>query len=281
MRLIGMALVAAVALLTACASPAERFERRAAQLGFTSIRLHGDGFDHRAYAAQAGQGGDTLHVYIEHDGTPWAAIDRVSDDPTPRTPYALEMMSRDSGARLMLGRPCYFQVQAAPPCDPSIWTHERYSPQVVASMVTALRRYLSSYPYRHVVLIGYSGGGTLAWLMAAQLPETTAAVTIAANLDIDAWARLHGYSLLAGSLDPAVSPPLPPAIVQRHYVGGRDSNVPPSIVRSFARRHPEAAVIEIAGFDHVCCWIEQWPRLLVGTGVAAPGSRQADAAGVP
>jgi hypothetical protein len=38
--------------------------------------------------------------------------------------------------------------------------------------------------------------------------------------------------------------------------------VPPSVVQSFARRHPGARVIELADFDHECCWIERWPNLL-------------------
>ncbi|HEY8622943.1 MAG TPA: hypothetical protein VIM74_03685, partial [Casimicrobiaceae bacterium] len=87
-------------------------------------------------------------------------------------------------------------------------------------------------------------------------------VTVAANLDTDDWTRIHGYSPLAGSLNPTLMPPLPPTIAQLHYVGGRDRNVPPSVVQSFARRHAEARVIELADFDHECCWIERWPKLL-------------------
>jgi pimeloyl-ACP methyl ester carboxylesterase len=257
--------LAAVAALAACATPAERFERRAADLGFAPMLLHGEGFEHRSYAAQAGEAGNTLHVYIEHDGTPWASLDRAADDPTPRTPVALELMAKDTGPRLLLGRPCYFESHIKPPCGQLLWTHERYSPAVVASMVAALRRYLAAHPFRQLVLVGYSGGGTLAWLIAAQMPETTGLVTIAANLDTEHWTRLHGYSPLAGSLNPAAAHPLPVAISERHYVGGRDVNVPPSVVHSFVQHHPRASVIEIADFDHVCCWVKRWPQLLAGT----------------
>jgi hypothetical protein len=61
-----------------------------------------------------------------------------------------------------------------------------------------------------------------------------------------------------------------PAIDQRHHVGGRDTNVPPSVVQSFARRHPAAQVIEIADYGHECCRLERWPQLLADTGSAAP-----------
>ena len=192
------------------------------------------------------EGSDTLHVYVEHDGTPWTDFTHVADDPTPRTPFALELMARDAGPRLLLGRPCYFDPGKDPGCGPLLWTHQRYSLEVITSMVAALRSFLSMHPFRRVVLIGYSGGGTVAWLMAAYVPETKAVVTVAANLDTDEWARIHGYSALEGSLNPALLPELPPTIAQLHYVGGRDQKVPPSVVRSFARRHPEAHVVEVA-----------------------------------
>jgi len=256
--------------LASCAAPTERFDRRASALGLQVTRLPGEGFIHRAYVADVQPGSTPLHVYIEHDGTPWIDVDRVSDDPTPRTPFALELMAKDSGPRLFLGRPCHFESREDSLCTPRLWTHGRYSLTVVTSMVAALRSFLSLHPYRQVVLIGYSGGGTLAWLMAARIPETTRVVTLAANLDIDAWARIHGYSTLTGSLNPALAPALAPTIGQLHYVGGRDTNVTPLVVDSFARRHPEAHVIEIAEFDHRCCWIEGWPELLSGASVASP-----------
>ncbi|MEP7182523.1 MAG: hypothetical protein ABI886_10070 [Betaproteobacteria bacterium] len=175
---------------------------------------------------------------------------------------ALELMARDAGPRLFLGRPCYFGSAGEPRCTPLMWTHRRYSAEVVHSMAAALRGFLSAHRYDRVVLIGYSGGGTVAWLMASEIPETVEVVTIAANLDTDYWSALHGYSPLAGSLNPALQPVLAPEVEQIHYAGGRDRNVPPTVAGSFVRRHPKASVIVIADFDHQCCWIEQWPRLL-------------------
>jgi dienelactone hydrolase len=256
------AALALIAALAGCATPAERFDRRAAALDLRMASLPGEGFSHRIYMTGMDPHSTTLHVYIEHDGTPWIDLHRVSDDPTPRAPLALELMAKDSGPRLLLGRPCYFEARNDAGCSSVMWTRERYSPAVVASMVAALRGFLSSHPSDRVVLIGYSGGGTLAWLMAARVPEATRVVTIAANLDVDEWSRIHGYSRLAGSLNPALAPALAPAIDQLHFVGGRDTNVTPSVVASFARRHPAARVVEIAEFDHRCCWIDRWPQLL-------------------
>ncbi len=255
--------------LAACATPAERVRQRAAELDFQSIHLAGAGFDHVAFVAGPVGGSRTLHVYVEHDGTPWIGGTRVSPDPAPRTPVALELMGRDSGPRLFLGRPCYFEPETDPRCTPLVWTHGRYSEEVVRSMVAALRAFLSAQPYARVVLIGYSGGGTLAWLMASGVPGTVEVVTLAANLDTDQWTSLHGYSPLRGSLNPALQPALPPAITQLHYVGSRDSNVPPAIAASFARRHPQARIVVVDDFDHRCCWVDRWPQLLDGPGPGA------------
>lgn len=256
------AAVAVVVALAACASPSRQFEDRAVSLGFAQSDLPGKPFRHRAFSAGLAGAGDTLHVYVEHDGTPWIGERYVSQDPTPRTPFALELMARDSGPRLLLGRPCYFEHRDDPGCGPLLWTYERYSPDIVASMVAALRGFLATHAYPRVVLVGYSGGGTLAWLMARDVPEAVAVITVAANLDIERWAAIHGYTPLAGSLNPATLPPLPSAVAQVNYVGGRDRNVPPIVVASFARGHPGSRVVVVDDFDHQCCWTGRWPELL-------------------
>jgi hypothetical protein len=243
-------------------------------LGFTSIDLEGAGFHHRAYVAGIEGASGELHVYIEHDGTPWLDHAYPATDPTPRTPLALELMARDSGPRILLGRPCYFEPQQDPRCGPLLWTHRRYSTEVVASMVAALRRFLASHPFRRALLIGYSGGGTLAWLMARDVRETVEVITVAANLDTDAWTSLHGYSPLEGSLNPAELPPLPVGVSQVDFVGGRDRNVPPAVAQSFARRHAGARTVEIPDFDHECCWVERWPQLLEEAQATLPPPRR-------
>jgi pimeloyl-ACP methyl ester carboxylesterase len=129
-------------------------------------------------------------------------------------------------------------------------------------MIVALQAYREAIGARKLVLVGYSGGGTLAWLMAARIPDVVAVVTVAANLDVELWTSLHGYTPMAGSLNPADSPPLSPSVKQVHYVGGRDRNVPPQVTRSFGAHHASARVVEIPDFDHTCCWVENWPDLL-------------------
>jgi pimeloyl-ACP methyl ester carboxylesterase len=255
-----LALLLTGLLLTACATPAERLEQQAMKLGFRRQVLAGDPFVHIAYWKPGV--GEWLHVYLDGDGTPWQTPAQVADDPTPRRPLVLELLAQDPAPGLYLGRPCYHGLASLPPCEARLWTSLRYSPPVVDSLAAVLASVLADGHYRGLVLIGYSGGRTLAWLLAERLPQTQALLTIAANLDPDRWSDWHGWSRLDGSLNPATRPPLPPTLVQLHVVGADDTRVPPFLTRAVAARQPEATVIEWPGFNHDCCWQQVWPELL-------------------
>ncbi len=255
-----MALLAAV-LLAGCATPAQRLDERAAQLGFSWAVLQGAEFTHVVYRNAVAARGGLLHIYLEGDGTPWLNYTQIAADPTPRNPLVLALMAQDPAPSLYLGRPCY-HGQSAPGCNPLLWTARRYGPEVVGSMAAALARRLEREDAAGLVLIGHSGGGTLAMLLAERFPQTRAVLTVAGNLDPDAWTEWHAYSPLTGSLNPAVRPPLPPGIVQLHYAGGRDDNVPARQIRAAARRQLRGAVRVIDRFDHVCCWQTAWPDIL-------------------
>lgn len=245
----------------ACASPGERIASRATELGFERRLIAGGPFKLLAFA-RPGPAERTLHVYIENDGQPWRSVTRVSDDPTPRQPLMLEAMALDPGPALYLGRPCYLIDTPDAGCSPLLWTHRRYSAEVVASMESALRAYLREDPHAGVAFFGHSGGGTLAVLLAERFAETAAVLTLAANLDVAGWARWHDYSPLEGSLDPMQRPALPPTVRQWHLAGGRDRQVPAAIVQGYAARHPSARVAVHADADHHCCWLALWPELL-------------------
>ncbi len=236
-------------------------DARAAESNLVREILQGKGYRHIGYVSRRGDA-DVLHVYLGGDGTPWLRRHRVSTDPTPRRAVMLELMDMDRARSIYLGRPCYHGLANDAGCTPWLWTHGRYSAAVVDSMEAALRSHLGSAPTPRLRFFGYSGGGTLAVLLAARFPEADTVVTVAGNLDLDAWAQHHGYSALADSLDPASRPPLARSVRQLHLVGGRDTRVPAALIERYLKRQPRGEVILFPDFDHSCCWREIWPSVL-------------------
>ncbi len=250
-----------VVQMSGCTNSSLRMDERAADLGFRKLIVRGDGFCHVAYIKRGrATPHSTLHVYLEGDGTPWVRRRVAASDPTPRTPLMLELMSLDPSPTLYLGRPCYHGLNKVKGCTPDMWTNRRYSEAVVASMSAALDRL--SVGYQALDLLGYSGGGTLAMLIAARQPKTKAVITIAANLDTERWAALHKQQPLTGSLNPATRPPLLPSVRQMHFAGALDDNVPPFLVRDAIAKQSGTTYKVFPEQDHSCCWRDVWGEIL-------------------
>ncbi|SAK60199.1 Alpha/beta hydrolase family protein [Caballeronia temeraria] len=205
-------------------------------------------------------------VYFEGDGAAWQSPDTPSDDPTPIHPVALELaLAQPGGTAAYVARPCQFRSQTAQPCDQRYWTNARYAPEVVEDMDHAVDMIERRMGASQVVLVGYSGGGALAALVAARRHDVALLVTVAANTDVAAWTRIERLRPLNGSLDPADFTASLIAVPQVHFVGTDDEVVPPSVARAFAAHFPASAplrTIEIDGFDHACCWVQRWPTLI-------------------
>ena len=251
--------------LGGCATPAgdsQMIDAFATAHGMERTLTTGARFQHVIYARGDLAAALRIHVYLEGDGHPWETRHRIASDPTPRNPLALQLMAQDPTPAIYVGRPCYHGLSRALGCTPWLWTHGRYSREVVASMALAIEHRLPPDDRRHITLIGYSGGGVLATLIAGRLADVDSLVTIAANLDIDAWADRHGYSRLAGSLNPAAETPLDSGIRQIHLIGERDDQVPPETIRRFLAMNPQAHLKVFPEFDHRCCWGERWQTML-------------------
>jgi hypothetical protein len=260
-RLVHAAALGSLLVLVApgCRTAPQRFADHAGTLGMQQQIVAGRGFDHVVFWHRREPSGRPLHVYIDGDGVPWG-FDAPSPEPTPRDRLVLELMRRDQGPAVYLGRPCYHGLAGRPPCTPEAWTAARYSEAVVTSMAAAVESAVRAAKATHTVLLGYSGGGTLAVLVAARSRSAVGVVTVAANLDVEAWAAHHGYVPLTGSLNPARQPALPAALYQRHYIGGRDTVVP--LALALRGPVPPDTLRVIPDFDHRCCWETIWTRIL-------------------
>jgi len=277
-------------LLQACATPADHLNFLASEQGYTRSKIVAAGYDLLVYQNQlepsSGQGDSTdvanqasaiLHVYLEGDGSPWAYRTIVMPDPTPRSPMMLTLMALDSQRASYLGRPCYNGSSQDPDCDATLWTSGRYSTRVVASMASGIRVLARRHKANDIRLFGHSGGGALAMLLAAEVPEVTHVVTIAGNLNTDAWIRHHGYSPLYSSMNPALQAPLRSDVGQWHLIGGRDAVIPPTLVRPFIMSQQAASGYLMNGYTHGCCWHNIWPSVLEAladdTPESLPGER--------
>lgn len=244
---------------TGCTTVAEDFARQAKLLNFDREVVRGSNFQHVVYR-KSGHSSTTLHVYIDGDGTPWIA-GRPADDPTPRNALLLKLMSLDSASSAYVGRPCYHGMHSTDACSSRFWLSHRYGEAVVASLTEVIKQLLRGGGYRRLALIGHSGGGALAVLLASRLPETVAVLTLAANLDLSAWAAYTENDDLKASLNPAALPALDPSIKQYHFAGGRDHTVPPALMANAVKRLGSHLIV-IEDYDHVCCWERLWLNIL-------------------
>jgi hypothetical protein len=208
-----------------------------------------------------------VHVYIEGDGYAWATTTDPSDDPTPLNPLALRLAAADDAPNVLyLARPCQFRPAGTrDSCETSFWTEHRFAETVVASLDDAIDRALSPSPRRRLTLIGYSGGGGIAVLLAARRTDVAAVVSVAGNIAHGVWTSHHKVSPLRGSLDPIDSAVLLAAVPQLHLVGANDPIVPRLIADTFVRRSPPDGcihVVSIADATHDKGWVESWPALL-------------------
>lgn len=250
--------------LNGCVKPAQHFDEIAKAYGFSRTVLTTMHFKHKIYSTfrnGSALKAKSLHIYLDGDGTPWEHEQWLAEDPTARDPLILRLMRADSAPSILLGRPCYYGLNKEPDCHFKYWTSHRYAQIIVDSLVAALQTHLKTEPAAELVLIGYSGGGTLAMLMAPQLTNLHTIITLAANLDTDAWSQLHGYPPLIESLNPADLAPLNLKIKQFHFAGGNDNNVPASIIKTIATKQ-NAYFQVIEKLTHNGCWECVWPDLL-------------------
>lgn len=268
-RLAGLGLLSA-GLLAACAAipPAservEQAEALAATRGWTSVPLDTDTFTLLAFQPERMAASERLTVYIEGDGFAWITGSRPSTNPTPINPMGLKLsLAHPGGHAAYLARPCQFVN--SPDCQTRYWTSHRFAPEIIDASDQALTQLKQHFGAQRLVLVGYSGGGAVAALLAARRDDVERLVTVAGNLDHRAWSELHHVSPLSGSLNAADQIGELTHIPQTHYVGERDAVVPPAIATRFADAFPsgrQPEVVVIPGYDHRCCWQEQWPALI-------------------
>jgi dienelactone hydrolase len=210
--------------------------------------------------------GKSIDLYIEGDGLPWITRTTVSDNPTPINPLGLKLFLKDSHeCAVYLARPC--QYISSSTCKQKYWTSHRFSSEIIESFNEALDKIKKSSSASSFRVFGYSGGGAIAALLAVKRDDIHVIVTIAGNLDIDAWTKEHYISPLYGSLNSADFARQLSKVEQYHLIGRKDDIVGESVFKSYMQKFKDKSNIHYKiykSFNHHCCWEKTWKRILKG-----------------
>jgi dienelactone hydrolase len=185
---------------------------------------------------------DTLNVFIEGDGSPG---------------IALNMAQQIQKNTVYIARPCQFLKIGLQMCNKEVWTSHRFSTEVIRSMARAIDVVKIRFNVKNIRLVGYSGGGAVASLLAAQRTDVKLLITVAGNLDHHQWTEYNQIPPLSGSLNPIEYQAILETVPQIHLVGERDRTVPGSILSSYLRHLKHLDNVKsyiVNGADHTCCW---------------------------
>lgn len=195
-------------------------------------------------------------IYIGGEGHIWGLTGKETRNPTPINPVALHLASKDLAQNVAyIARPCQYSgmLDTSADCDPAYDgpTEKQFAPEVLAAYNTALDDIKSRYDITDFNLIGFSGGGTIAALLAAERKDISSLRTVAAPL---------------GSAE-KVAPALK-NIPQHHFIGGQDVIVQPAALHSYLQALGETGCVDytfIQEAEHEKGWVDKWPEFLAKT----------------
>ena len=197
-------------------------------------------------------------VYIEGDGMAWISRDQLSSNPTPVQPIALKLASIDTNDNVLyIARPCqYLWPQKMNRCSSRYWSDKRGSEEVISSINQAISIVKQKQNISSIRLIGYSGGGGIAALIADRRADVNEFVSVSGNLNYKLFTQTHDLSPMNRSIDPITVANQIGLIPQIHYVGADDKIIPRQIALSFSDK---VKVINDVSHDN---WSDKWAQIL-------------------
>jgi hypothetical protein len=251
-----------IILLTACGIPATH--QVASKHGFEAQYLQTKIFKLASYQ-NIKQPGLPVNIYIEGDGKAWHSRRHLSADPSPISSTVISLATLDPNPNVVyLARPCQFSPDDLNSvCENKYWSLARYSSEIVEAIDSAITQIKQRTKSEQINLIGFSGGGALAILVAANRSDIKSIRTVAGNLDLHAMDKYHKTTPLSESLDPIAVAKKVRHIPQLHFSGKQDKVVPTSIAYNFIQAADlESTKVIVVDADHKAGWKKQWPQLL-------------------
>lgn len=250
-------------LLSACSTSSltNKTISNSQERGFNAQTFSSDDFMIKSWTRLSDPNQTRIQVYIEGDGFAWQDRYTPSADPTPKNPIAFRMALQDTHANVIyIGRPCQYHVAAH--CNAEFWTHKRFAKQVINSTNDILDKLLANHKVKQQIhVIGFSGGGILAGLIAAKRDDVVFWHSIASPLDTQAWIQHHQLSPLTGSENLKCYLPQLKQVQQLHWFGINDRIVPSHLNQSIIeqlREHNNHVQVRFFKGAHHQVW-EQRP----------------------
>lgn len=217
----------------------------------------------RAYERIHNRNG-VANLYIEGDGPAYTSRGEWLLNPTPKNPVALHLASKDRADNVIyLGQPCQYIEEDA--CSGKPWKNGQYTPEAMAAFNAALNDISRRYGISGFNLIGYSGGGAIAAILANR-DDVLSLRTVSGILDTDVHAQMAGTTAAVNTLNPVLEITEDHAYIpQRHFIGGQDAVVPPAVFNSYAQSLPASDCIQhtiIQEAEYQAGWVDKWPELL-------------------
>lgn len=268
-------LLVCISALTACGamnmfSTGNRYEiakRLAAPVQMYPTVIKADPFMIQSYA-RIYKPGAPATIYIEGDGLAFISRNQPSLDPTPKNPVALHLATHDKSPNVIyLARPCQYtgNLGTGPCKDMDYWLGKRFAPEVVRSLNQAIDYMVKTNDLGPLNLVGYSGGGGLAVILAARRNDVVSVRTVAGNLDHNAFTEYHNVSPMTGSLNPVHEAANIAHIPQHHFIGEWDTVVPPGIYISYRNASRNLKCVRhsiVKKAEHDSGWVGNWEWLL-------------------
>lgn len=198
-----------------------------------------------------------ITVVIEGDGYSWINRHTVSDDPTPRDPVGLKIATSLKDPVIYLARPCQYIMDAG--CNKSIWSSGRFSKPVISSYLSAFDKIKTTYGNKSFDIIGFSGGGFIALVLAAKRHDIEKVTTISGVLDPDKWTEFHDVSALSFSENIDTIFLNSKDVSFHHACSDSDKVVPCSLTHSFIDRTQNSGlknhhISRYVGASHSSLW---------------------------
>lgn len=200
--------------------------------------------------------------YIEGDGNAFKNK-RPTLDPTPHGLMMIKLAASDPRPNIVyVARPCqYTPISLNSVChDHKYWTTGRLSNEAI-NVINMVTDQVSNGKGFH--LIGFSGGGGVAVLVAARNPNVIDIITISGNLDTEGFTAYHNVSPMRESLNPINYAKQINHIPQLHLSGSQDKIIPPFIAEHFAKASNSRCVKQkIYSAQHSKGWETLWKQIL-------------------